>query len=251
MHIICGLYSPQKRDEREEVIELVYIIYWISLLFVSGTAQVKGLSIEHEKLAVAQRHAAENNNSPTEAGSSNSSSASAGSNNNNSSTAAAAQATAAAAEAAEAPENGLARGIKRRTPTPAPPSPAPTYSLPNVYSAAHYYDSPQKRLMRWECLRSFFFQPFYYPLLFMPPPPLLLLRGYTVMRTRLSPLSIGYIAWHARLYNVLLCVLYICGLQFSDSREAPRGGYNGMVLSGEIDLWGILQNANSPRLIIL
>ena len=50
--------------------------------------------------------------------------------------------------AAEAPENGLARGIKRRTPTPAPLSPAPTYSLPNVYSAQHYYESPQKRIMR-------------------------------------------------------------------------------------------------------
>ncbi|KAJ8680480.1 hypothetical protein QAD02_016267 [Eretmocerus hayati] len=52
------------------------------------------------------------------------------------------------------PLNGpvaLDRGIKRRrTPTPAPPSPhAPTYSLPNVYSSAtHFYDSPQKRLMR-------------------------------------------------------------------------------------------------------
>ncbi|OXU24586.1 hypothetical protein TSAR_008671, partial [Trichomalopsis sarcophagae] len=54
-----------------------------SFLKAAECLQVKGLSIEHEKLAVAQRHAAENNNSPTEPGSSNSSNASAGSNNNN------------------------------------------------------------------------------------------------------------------------------------------------------------------------
>ncbi|XP_023245966.1 zinc finger protein chinmo [Copidosoma floridanum] len=47
--------------------------------------------------------------------------------------------------AAESPEN---RHLKRRAPTPDPPSPAPaTYPL-SLYSTAHYYDSPQKRLMR-------------------------------------------------------------------------------------------------------
>lgn len=161
--------------------------------FVFGPrAQVKGLSIEHEKLAVAQRHAAENNNLPatsspssssepptTTAGptpatvpSSTTSNNSNGPGSNNSSTSTASSngptnagepvSTAAApvapvappptqqyaAAVERSPDNGLARGIKRRTPTPAPPSPAATYSLPNAYSGAHYYDSPQKRLMR-------------------------------------------------------------------------------------------------------
>ena len=109
-------------------------------------SQVKGLSIEHEKLAVAQRHAAESGSAAGEAqangaaassghGSTSSASNGPGSNGN-------------AAEGPETPESGLALGVKRRAPTPAPPSPAPTYSLPNVYSAVHYYDSPQKKLMR-------------------------------------------------------------------------------------------------------
>lgn len=82
---------------------------------------MKGLSIEHEKLAVAHRHAAENNNSSTDSGTGN----------------------------AEVLEAEVAERVMKREPTPAP-SPAPTYAVPNVYSSAHYYESPQKRtrLMR-------------------------------------------------------------------------------------------------------
>lgn len=79
--------------------------------------QVKGLSIEHEKLAVAHRHAAENNNSSTDSGTGN----------------------------AEVLEAEVAERVMKREPTPAPP-----YAVPNIYSSAHYYESPQKRtrLMR-------------------------------------------------------------------------------------------------------
>ncbi|XP_058809003.1 zinc finger protein chinmo isoform X2 [Phymastichus coffea] len=130
-----------------------------SFLKAAECLQVKGLSIEHEKLAVAQRHVAaegtsgaagaeahQHNGGPGVGSSGGSDSASscngpltgssAASNNNGS----------------DANDDNstclLGRGFKRRTPTPAPPSPAPTFSLPNVYSAAHFYDSPQKRLMR-------------------------------------------------------------------------------------------------------
>ena len=87
--------------------------------------QVKGLSIEHEKLAVAQRHVVDNNNSSTDSGGGN------------------------IAEVPETPETGLGRGVKR-TPTPAPSPALNSYSLPNAYSTAHYYESPQKRLIRYK-----------------------------------------------------------------------------------------------------
>lgn len=135
--------------------------------------QVKGLSIEHEKLAVTQRHATteSNKSSTTESTASTSNgsgvvisngdrassersgiSCSGGINSLGNEVGGCASAERDAinvTEAAEAPENGLARGIKRRTPTPAPLSPPSNYAMPNMtYSAAHYYDSPQKRIMR-------------------------------------------------------------------------------------------------------
>ncbi|XP_043269891.1 zinc finger protein chinmo isoform X2 [Venturia canescens] len=88
-----------------------------SFLKAAECLQVKGLSIEHEKLAVAHRHAAENNNSSTDSGTGN----------------------------AEVLEAEVAERVMKREPTPAPP-----YAVPNIYSSAHYYESPQKRtrLMR-------------------------------------------------------------------------------------------------------
>lgn len=77
---------------------------------------MKGLSIEHEKLAVAHTHAAENNSSSTESGSGNT-------------------------EILEA-ENG--NRVIKREPTPTP-SPAANYAGPNIYNSPHYFESPQKR----------------------------------------------------------------------------------------------------------
>ena len=48
-------------------------------------------------------------------------------------------------------ENGLARSLKRRTPTPArtsPVQPNSVYVLNHIYNNSQYYDSPQKRLLR-------------------------------------------------------------------------------------------------------
>lgn len=80
------------------------------------------MSIEHEKLAVAHRHAAENNNTSVE------------SNNGN----------------AEVLETEVANRVLKGEPTPVP-SPAPNYVVPSVYNSTHYYESPQKRtrLMRY------------------------------------------------------------------------------------------------------
>ncbi|XP_012272922.1 zinc finger protein chinmo isoform X2 [Orussus abietinus] len=97
-----------------------------SFLKAAECLQVKGLSIEHEKLAVAQRHAAENSNAtPGEA----------------------APAAAPGQGAGDAEGPAGPQGSNKRTPTPAP-SPATAYSVPNPYSTPHYYESPQKRHMR-------------------------------------------------------------------------------------------------------
>nr|XP_012146757.1 PREDICTED: protein bric-a-brac 1 [Megachile rotundata] len=93
-----------------------------SFLKAAECLQVKGLSIEHEKLAVAQRHAAENSNSSTDAGGE-------------------------VSDLAETGEATMVRNTMKRTPTPAP-SPAPAYPVPSLYSTSHYYESPPKRLMR-------------------------------------------------------------------------------------------------------
>lgn len=95
-------------------------------------AQVKGLSIEHEKLAVAQRHAAETKSTTAESGV-----AAANLVNN----------IAETAETPETPETGLPQGNHiKRTPTPAP---SPTYPPPNAYHTAQYYDNPQKKILRF------------------------------------------------------------------------------------------------------
>ncbi|KAL2713091.1 zinc finger protein chinmo isoform X2 [Vespula squamosa] len=136
--------------------------------------QVKGLSIEHEKLAVAQRHAAESNNSSTdtggeggggggvgEVGAPRSIGGSIDGNGNGNATGSIAAGTVSTTSAAcdsgageitdlsEAGEATMLRNSIKRcrdaTPTPAP-SPAPAYTVPNMYS--HYFESPPKRLMR-------------------------------------------------------------------------------------------------------
>ncbi|XP_066585665.1 LOW QUALITY PROTEIN: zinc finger protein chinmo [Prorops nasuta] len=124
-----------------------------SFLKAAECLQVKGLSIEHEKLAVAQRNAVENNNSSVNTGGGGSSDgsgnvrSSSGSNVGNG--VASSTGSGGVGEVADLSESGEAtmlRNSVKRTPTPAP-SPAPAYTVPSFYSS-HYYDSPQKRLMR-------------------------------------------------------------------------------------------------------
>ncbi|KAK0075201.1 hypothetical protein PV326_011784 [Microctonus aethiopoides] len=78
--------------------------------------KVKGLSIEHEKLAVAHTNAAENNNSSTEKG-------------------------ANKAEVLEAESGGR---VMKQEPT-SNPSPGSNYLIPNMYGSTHCIESPQKR----------------------------------------------------------------------------------------------------------
>nr|XP_050852860.1 zinc finger protein chinmo isoform X3 [Vespula vulgaris] len=144
-----------------------------SFLKAAECLQVKGLSIEHEKLAVAQRHAAESNNSSTdtggegggggggngvgEVGAPGSIGGSSSVGVGGSIAAGTVSTTSAAGDSgagditdlSEAGEATMLRNSIKRcrdaTPTPAP-SPAPAYTVPNMYS--HYFESPPKRLMR-------------------------------------------------------------------------------------------------------
>ena len=130
---------------------------------VSLELQVKGLSIEHEKLAVAQRHATGNNNSSMDVEDAGGSSNGAGANSDNGDTGignasgnvdgsvsgnAAGNADSAVvgevSDVGEAGEATMVKNITKRTPTPAP-SPAPAYTVRSPYP--HYYESP-RRLMR-------------------------------------------------------------------------------------------------------
>ncbi|XP_044592566.1 zinc finger protein chinmo isoform X1 [Cotesia glomerata] len=87
-----------------------------SFLKAAEYLQVKGLSIEHEKLAVAHSHASENNTAMNESGGSN-------------------------AEILES--DAISRVMK--TEATSVSSPSPNYSVPNIYSSPNYYESPQKR----------------------------------------------------------------------------------------------------------
>ncbi|XP_076665497.1 chronologically inappropriate morphogenesis isoform X3 [Andrena cerasifolii] len=137
-----------------------------SFLKAAECLQVKGLSIEHEKLAVAQRHAAENNSS-TDAGGGGGSGSGGGESSGGVSGSASGNAGGSASgsvggsgvggigggglgevsDLSEAGEATMVRNTMKRTPTPAP-SPAPAYTVPSLYSTSHYYESPPKRLMR-------------------------------------------------------------------------------------------------------
>ncbi|XP_039301939.1 zinc finger protein chinmo isoform X1 [Solenopsis invicta] len=127
-----------------------------SFLKAAECLQVKGLSIiEHEKLAVAQRHAAESSNTSVDAESSigggggrggGSGSVGSGSVGGTIGNGGGGGGIGDMSDMSEAGEATMVRNLVKRTPTPAPSS-APEYSAPNVYSTSHYYESP-KRLMR-------------------------------------------------------------------------------------------------------
>ena len=122
---------------------------------VCSELQVKGLSIEHEKLAVAQRHATENNNSSTDVGGAGGSSNGVGSSDNGDTGIGSASGNVDGSGNAAGNAGGVVGGgigevsdvgdIMKRTPTPAP-SPAAAYTVPSLNP--HYYESPPKMLMR-------------------------------------------------------------------------------------------------------
>ncbi|XP_034949474.1 zinc finger protein chinmo isoform X2 [Chelonus insularis] len=87
-----------------------------SFLKAAEYLQVKGLSIEHEKLAVAHTRSAENNSSSTESGNGN----------------------------AEVLESETTSRVMKKEST-STSSPSPNYTAPNIYNSTHYYESPQKR----------------------------------------------------------------------------------------------------------
>ena len=143
------------------ILLIVYPFIHNSFLF-----QVKGLSIiEHEKLAVAQRHAAESNTSAdaestgdvtalrggggsggggsgSVGGSVGSGSVGSGSIGGTIGNGGGGSGVGDVSDMSEA-----VRNIMKRTPTPAP-SPAPEYIVPNMYSTSPYCESPPKRVMR-------------------------------------------------------------------------------------------------------
>ncbi|XP_011265985.1 zinc finger protein chinmo isoform X2 [Camponotus floridanus] len=126
-----------------------------SFLKAAECLQVKGLSIiEHEKLAVAQRHAAESSN--TSADVEGSSGGREGSNGTVGSSVGSGNmgnifgnggGVGDVNDMSEAGEVTMPRNTMKRTPTPVP-SPAPAYTVPNVYSSSHYYESLPKKMMR-------------------------------------------------------------------------------------------------------
>ncbi|KAL6257070.1 hypothetical protein P5V15_012005 [Pogonomyrmex californicus] len=126
-----------------------------SFLKAAECLQVKGLSIiEHEKLAVAQRHAAEGSNTSADiesngggGGGSVGGSVGSGSISGTIGNGGGGGGVGDMSNMNEAGEATMVRNIMKRTPTPAP-SPAPAYTVPSVYSTSHYYESPPKRLMR-------------------------------------------------------------------------------------------------------
>ncbi|XP_076748636.1 chronologically inappropriate morphogenesis [Xylocopa sonorina] len=135
-----------------------------SFLKAAEYLQVKGLSIEHEKLAVAQRHAAENNSS-TDAASGGSRSGGGGNGSGENGSGASGNVSGNVGgggtvgggvgggvgelmDMSEPGEATMVRNTMKRTPTPAP-SPAHAYPVSNIYSTtSHCYESPPKRLMR-------------------------------------------------------------------------------------------------------
>ncbi|KZC09234.1 Protein bric-a-brac 2 [Dufourea novaeangliae] len=139
-----------------------------SFLKAAECLQVKGLSIEHEKLAVAQRHAAETNNSSTDTGGGGGGGGGSGVSENGGGVSGSVNSNVGGgsvggsvggnggvggggvgevSDLSEAGEATMVRNTMKRTPTPAP-SPAPAYTVPSLYSTSHYYESPPKRLMR-------------------------------------------------------------------------------------------------------
>ncbi|KAI4479986.1 hypothetical protein M0804_010725, partial [Polistes exclamans] len=113
-----------------------------SFLKAAECLQVKGLSIEHEKLAVAHRHAAESNNSSTDTG------GEGGGGGGGGTEVGATGNVVGGGGGSGAGATMLRNSIKRcrdATPTPAP-SPAPAYPVPNIFP--QFYESPPKKIMR-------------------------------------------------------------------------------------------------------
>ncbi|CAL1683718.1 unnamed protein product [Lasius platythorax] len=123
-----------------------------SFLKAAECLQVKGLSIiEHEKLAVAQRHAAER--SSTSADVEGSSGGGGGSNDTIEGSVGSGNVggivgngggVGDANDMSEAGEATMLRNTRKRT----APSPPPAYPVPNMYSSSQYYESLPKKLMR-------------------------------------------------------------------------------------------------------
>lgn len=152
-----------------------YYLYYFLLIFSkiysfihnSFLFQVKGLSIiEHEKLAVAQRHAAESSNTSADAESSGDVTALRGGGGNGGGGSGSVGGSVGSGSVGSGSigatiGNGggvsgvgdmndmseAVRNIMKRTPTPAP-SPASEYIVPNMYATSHYCESLPKRLMR-------------------------------------------------------------------------------------------------------
>jgi len=124
--------------------------------------------IEHEKLAVTQRHTAKRESSNTSAdvesnggggganggsgGGGGSSSVGGGSIGSGSvsgpiGNGGGGSGVCDMSDISEAGETTMVRNLIKRTLTPAP-SPASEYAVSNVYSTSHYYESPPKQLMR-------------------------------------------------------------------------------------------------------
>ncbi|XP_011335937.2 zinc finger protein chinmo isoform X1 [Ooceraea biroi] len=127
-----------------------------SFLKAAEYLQVKGLSMEHEKLAVAQRHVTESSNASADVednggggngsarGSVGSGSISVGGVGGNGD--GSGGGVGEVNDTSEASEATMVKNMKRSHPTPTP-SPAAAYPVPSVYSC-HYYETPPKRLMR-------------------------------------------------------------------------------------------------------
>ncbi|XP_012218657.1 zinc finger protein chinmo isoform X2 [Linepithema humile] len=131
-----------------------------SFLKAAECLQVKGLTFEHEKLAVAQRLVAESNNTfSTDEGNGGGGGGSGGGGDSVRGSVGNGSDGAVGAgriggnggggvgdvnDMSEAGEATMVRNTMKRTQTP---SPVPAYPVPPMY-ASHYYDSPSKRLMR-------------------------------------------------------------------------------------------------------
>lgn len=132
-----------------------------SFLKAAECLQVKGLSIiEHEKLAVAQRHAAESSNASADAESTGGGGGSGGGGGGGSGSIGGSIGSGSVggtigngggsgggigdmSDISEAGEPTV-KNITKRTPT----SPAAEYTVPNLYPTSQYCESPPKRLMR-------------------------------------------------------------------------------------------------------
>lgn len=143
-------YRNVLKNNQSSFISVTYL-----LPFPINSTQVKGLSIiEHEKLAVAQRHAAESSNTSADVegsskgrGSSNGTVGNSIGSGNMGNVFGNGGGVGNVNDMSEAGEAIMPRNTMKRTPTPVP-SPAPAYTVSNLYSSSHYYESLPKKMMR-------------------------------------------------------------------------------------------------------